>query len=128
MKRKRTLQMRTVVISFSILAALLAHHWTGSCQEILRQFNAPGPEARGLAWDGQYLWCADSYNGKVYQLDPNDGSIISSFNFSIDYSYGGLAWSPDNTIWITSYSGGSTFYKVNPATGAVISSFHCPGG
>lgn len=101
----------------------------GQSQEILKQFQAPGSESRGLAWDGQSLWCADVSDAKVYQLDPEDGQILSSFDYSMDQGYGGLGWGLDGYIWVTDYrSGASYFDKVDPFSGDVISSFHCPGG
>lgn len=120
------------VESLSVLFALLI--LTFVCypdaifgQEILKQFDAPGPDARGLAWDGQYLWCADVFSGTVYQVDPTNGQVVSSFEFNIDYQFGGLAWSSDGHIWITDFRNQSWFFKVNPTTREVVSSFHCPG-
>jgi hypothetical protein len=97
-------------------------------QEILKQIQAPGSEARGLAWDGQSLWCADASADKIYQLDPDDGHILSSFNITLDYQYGGLGWSPDGYLWVTDLRDGtSAFLKIDPSNGGVVSSFHCPG-
>lgn len=109
------------------LLALVLSPAASPSQEIIRHLEAPGPDARGLAWDGQYLWCAEVFSQKVYQLDPNDGSVVSSFDFNIEYQYGGLAWSDDDYLWITDYRGTSWFIKVNPTTGEMASSFHCPG-
>ncbi|UCE20049.1 MAG: hypothetical protein JSV84_06820 [Gemmatimonadota bacterium] len=98
-------------------------------QEILKQLQAPGSEPRGLTWDGHSLWCADASAQRVYQIDPDDGQIISSFDYSMDFQYGGLGWSPEGYLWITDYrESQSWFDKVHPTSGSVISSFHCPGG
>ena len=104
--------------------------WPGfvHSQEILKQIQAPGSEARGLAWDGRFLWCADVTADRLYQIDPDDGHILFSLDFTLDYQYGGLGWSPDEYLWVTDLRGGSsTFLKVDPSNGDVISSFHCPG-
>lgn len=94
-------------------------------QGIVDSFPSPGSEPRGLAWDGEYLWCADAGTDSVYKLDISNGTVISSFPFSVGATYGGITWSDDNNMWIAN---GSLIYKVNPADGEVISSFSCPGG
>lgn len=111
----------------SLLFCLVCLSFTRSteAQGIVDSFPSPGSEPRGLAWDGEYLWCADASTDSVYKLDISDGSVISSFPFYIESSYGGITWSDDNNIWIAN---GSLIYKVNPANGDVIFSFSCPGG
>jgi DNA-binding beta-propeller fold protein YncE len=94
-------------------------------QEVIDSWPSPGSEPRGLAWDGEYLWCADAGTDSVYKLDISDGTVISSFWLPINPEYGGITWGSDTTIWIAD---GSMIYEVNPANGAVISSFSCPGG
>jgi hypothetical protein len=104
--------------------------WPGLAhsQQILKQFPAPNAEARGLGWDGQALWHIDATADKIFQLDPDDGQILSSINYILDYSYGGLTWGTDGYIWVTNFrSGYSWFEKVDPSTGEVVISFHCPG-
>ena len=119
----------TSFCTVSLFTLILIFSGAGYGQEILKELNAPGNDVRGLAWDGQYLWCAEIQSGKVYQLDPSDGGIISFFNFTMDYQYGGLGWGVDDYIWLSDYRNGqSWFYKLDPATGGQISSFHCPGG
>ena len=98
---------------------------SAEAQEITDSFPSPGGEPRGLTWDGEHLWCADAVADSVYQLDISNGSVISSFPFSIDPSYGGITWSEDSNIWIAN---GSLIYEVNPENGEVIYSFTCPGG
>jgi len=94
-------------------------------QTIIDSFPSPGNESRGLAWDDEYLWCADAGTDSVYKLNPSNGTIVSSFPFSIGLDYGGITWSDDNNIWI---GNGSYVYKVDPNTGQELYSFHCPGG
>lgn len=94
-------------------------------QEVINSFPAPAGESRGLAWDGEYLWCADAGTDSVYQLDISDGDVVSSFPFDIDSDFGGLAWSADTSIWIAN---GSQINMVNPANGNTLSGFTCPGG
>jgi streptogramin lyase len=111
------------------VAAMLAVCSAAHGQTILKQFAAPGPEVRGLAWDGQYLWCADATNDKIYKIDPESGEVVYSFDFTLDYLYGGLCWSPDGYLWVTDFRDSySWLLKVDPDSGTIESAFHCPGG
>jgi DNA-binding beta-propeller fold protein YncE len=112
-------------ILFPFLLGCLALAPLSQAQEITHSFPSPGGEARGLCWDGEYLWCADAGTDSVYKIDISDGTVVSSFAFPIEPDYGGITWSADSNIWIAN---GSTIHKVNPANGDVISSFSCPGG
>ena len=94
-------------------------------QEVVDSWPSPRGEPRGLAWDGEYLWCADAGTDSVYKLDISDGTVISVFPFLIDSLNGGITWSEDTAIWI---AGGSKIHEVNPANGNEISNFGCPGG
>ena len=112
-----------------LVNAILLGSGLAQSQWILKEFQAPGPESRGLAWDGQALWCADASHSKVYQLSPDDGHILFSFNYSMDNQYGGLGWSADGYLWVTDFREGTSWFdKVNPTSGELVSSFHCPGG
>jgi DNA-binding beta-propeller fold protein YncE len=108
-----------------ICVAGLAFTPSTEAQLIINSFPSPGSEPRGLSWDGEYLWCGDAGTDSVYKLDISNGNIISSFPFPIGFSYGGITWSGDSSIWIAD---GSYIYEVNPANGGTISSFSCPGG
>lgn len=52
---------------------------------------------RGLAFDGEYLWVGDNSGttytsasvGKLWQIDPADGSVVSGFTFPQAYIYSG---------------------------------------
>ncbi len=46
--------------------------------EIKTQWKFPGPQAWGMAFDGNHLWITDFAEKKVYELDTN-GNVISSF-------------------------------------------------
>ena len=114
---------------YSILLAFLSTCLTfaepARALEVIDSFPAPASESRGLAWDGEYLWCADPGTDSVYKLDPTGGAVVSSFPFSIESDYGGITWSADTTLWIAN---GSRISEVNPANGNFISTFSCPGG
>lgn len=111
-----------VKVLISGLSILLVAVVSADPQTIVDSFPAPGSESRGLAWDGEYLWCADAGVDSVYKLDPLNGNILSSFPFSMDSSYGGITWSDDDNMWIAN---GSYVYKVDPNTGQSLFNFHC---
>jgi len=106
-----------------IVSAVLAVTVKG--QTIVDSFPSPGSEPRGLAWDGEYLWCSDAGIDSVYKLDTFTGDIASDFSFNIYDDYGGITWSIDSTIWLAN---GSYVYEIDPSTGKTIHSFSCPGG
>lgn len=55
--------------------------------------TSPDAEPHGLAFDGltNSLWLSDSYSRYIYQLDPLDGNVLSSFLFPGEAPHG-LAW------------------------------------
>lgn len=64
---------------------------------VLNSFDAPDTGISGLAWGNGVLWAVDGTTQYVYQLDPADGDVISSFYItdqtpSYDPSPSGLAW------------------------------------
>ena len=88
-------------------------------------FAAPDGAPRGLAFDGTYLWCANSGDGnsqygvKVYKLDPMNGTVIGSYDVP---GYGACGLAFDGTyVLFTSY-GDATIWKMNPADFTVVSS------
>ena len=86
-------------------------------------FEAPGISPTGLAFDGTYLWHADSSLTRIYQLDVS-GNVITSFQ-SPGLLPTGLAF--DGTyLWSASYYGGGQIYKLT-LSGEVLDSFDAPG-
>ena len=97
-----------------------------SAQTVVREFDAPGPEARGLAWDGQYLWCADADDDLIYKLDPNTGTFVDALLVSVSsLGGGGITWTDDGAVWVTR---GQFFLKIDAESGSETANFHCPGG
>jgi len=81
----------------------------------------------GLAWDGTYIWCADS--GSPYQLhqcDPADGSIVSSITPPYNTgAYHDLAWDGAYLWGVTAqaysaYNGYVKIVKIDPADGSLV--------
>ena len=94
--------------------------------EIIDWFDSPGDNPYGLAWDGNYLWHADStYSGKIYKIDPSDGSVVYSFG-SPAYCPAGLTWD-GNYLWMSVTCNLRKIYKIDPSDGSVVYSFNSPG-
>ncbi len=51
----------------------------------------PGPNPTGLAFDGKFLWLADSRLDKIFKMDPISGKVLKSFE-SPGFHPEGLAW------------------------------------
>ena len=97
-----------------------------AAQYVVKAFDAPGPEARGLAWDGAYLWCADAGNDAIYKIDPAVGDVVHSIPFDVPDTYGGgITWDDDGALWVSRLQ---YFHKLDPTTGQELAEFHCPGG
>lgn len=114
--------MRGMIAGLIIYSFLVL---TAQAQTLVGSFPSPRGSPRGLAWDGEYLWCADAEADSVYQLNPHTGEVVSGFSFNILHWFGGITWSDDANVWIAN---GSHIYKVNPSTGEVVDSCSCPGG
>ena len=114
---------RVLFMSLLAIIPVCAH-----TQYIVNEFDAPGSGARGLTWDGTYLWCADAFADSIFKIDPASGQVIHSLFFSRNFSTsrgGGIAWSPDSALWVTH---NQYFYKLDASTGEDMTNFHCPGG
>ena len=75
---KETMRKRTVpTILLSFIAFVTLFDPTGIFgQGIVRQIDAPGSGARGLTWDGQYLWYGDAVENRIFKIDPATGGVI----------------------------------------------------
>lgn len=88
-------------------------------------FNAPGTEATGLAWDfdNSVLWHCDKATDLIYKLDPADGTVLDSFA-----APGG---DPCGLEWFEGYlynldKTDRKIYKINPVGGAVVKTIPLP--
>ena len=83
--------------------------------------------ASGLTWDGTCLRVSAYREGtsqyEILQIDPLDGSIISSIVPPVN-TYGGLTWDGAALWW--SCDSDDTIYQLNPSTGAVLNSWPSP--
>ena len=91
--------------------------------EIVRTIPAPGPSTDGLAWDGTHLWASDNKTNTIYQLDPADGTVLSSFPAPPGVFPNDLTWDGEN-LWVA-VNDGDTIYEID-TLGNVLSSFPSP--
>jgi DNA-binding beta-propeller fold protein YncE len=96
---------------------------------LVAAFAAPDGAMRGLAYDGQYLWAANSgdgnsiYGSKIYRLDPDSGTVVSTFYGPSDFSCG-LAWDGEY-LWYSAYITGMIF-QLDTSAMIVIKAFTAP--
>ena len=96
---------------------------------LIGAFPVPDSAIRGLAYDGQYLWAANSgdgnslYGAKIYKLHPDSGVAIDTFDAINDFSCG-LAWDGEY-LWYSEYIIGY-IYKLDTATMSIEKSFPAP--
>lgn len=77
-----------------------------------------------MAWWRGHIWLSDR-EGKVYEIDPSNGKLVSMLEFSDDELLArGLIWDED-LLWITDDLSGGLF-AVDHLTGEVLHSFASP--
>ena len=103
---------KTLILGF-ICLLLSSFGWT-EVGDVLKVIETPGPCPTGLAWDGSHLWIADSYEDKIFEIEPKTGKVIKSFD-SPGYNPEGLAWD-GKALWHVD-SGEKYMYKIDPETG-----------
>ena len=85
--------------------------------KVIESFSSPGPDPRGLAWDGKYLWCADVDKETIYKINPDNGQVVSSFPSPGVYPLG-LAWDGSYLWNIDPIE--EKILKIDPRTGRVV--------
>lgn len=98
----------------------------GYTPPLIDQFPTPDGATRGLTFDGEYLWSADSGDGNslygpmIYKLDPDTGAVMDSYP-ALDDSPKGLAWD-GQYLWHSDTSA-AMIYRIDPLTWIVVHSF-----
>lgn len=102
------------------LSTITEQHPSGNLLDI---FPSPGPWPYGLAFDGQYLWCLDYSEAKVYQLDSS-GNVLKSIpapgKNPIGLAYDGKC------LWTMPWDGTGTAHRFD-MSGNVVASMATPG-
>lgn len=95
---------------------------------VVETFDAPDTGITGLAYGDGSLWAVDGTTQNVYEINPDDGAVISSFYVTDQTSTynpvpGGLAYG-NGLVYLAMYSGSShgRIYKYN-STGAYQGDF-----
>jgi glutamine cyclotransferase len=93
--------------------------WTGlnPWGTAIANYATTSTNPQGMAFDGTYLWVLSDevFTGKIYKVDPSDGSEISSISLSnaswaaLDY-FNGYLYAGENTA-------PAQVHKINPTTG-----------
>ncbi len=71
---------------------------------VVKTIDAPDSGIAGLAWGSGSLWASDGGTGNVYELDPADGTVLSSF-YCDNGTPGGLAHMSGDLHVLNSESG-----------------------
>ncbi|MCK4941779.1 hypothetical protein KAS45_06755, partial [candidate division WOR-3 bacterium] len=93
---------------------------------LINAFAAPDSAMRDLAYDGEFLWAANSGDGnsafgpRIYKLDADSGTVIDSFP-GVSGNPCGLAWD-GQYLWHSVYLSG-TIYQLDPTTMIINASF-----
>lgn len=96
---------------------------------ILAEFYLPNPysffNGRSIAFDSQDLWAnfAPGYNPEVFIYKVStSGTLLKTLYVGV--GIGALAWdSNENVLWGGSYDNQAMVYKIDPNTGAILTSF-----
>jgi len=73
--------------------------------------------ARGLAWDGTYLWTATTKAKKISRLDPVTGGLLHQIPAPCEGAVG-LAWDGE-ALWVNAAKD-NRGYRVSPKDGEVL--------
>ncbi|MCF8331040.1 MAG: hypothetical protein K9H84_01165 [Bacteroidales bacterium] len=102
---------------------------TGKIQQAI---YSPGYWPRGVAWDGEALWNVDikgglplseNYQGVVYRVSPDDGTVLRTVRLSVKKATG-LAWD-GKYLWVADDTR-NRLVQINPHDGTTIKSFKAP--
>ncbi|MBN2461334.1 MAG: choice-of-anchor D domain-containing protein [Candidatus Cloacimonetes bacterium] len=79
----------------------------------------------GLDYHDGYLWVGDDYEGWIHQVDPANGSVLSSFQGAPESNHG-LTWDGEY-FWVAGdYHADGNIYKMT-ADGTVVATIPNPG-
>lgn len=73
---RREVQLKAFAVS-AILAALLIP--SAAVAGVIQTFDAPDTGITGLGYGSGSLWAVDGTTHYCYEIDPADGSVLSSF-------------------------------------------------
>jgi glutamine cyclotransferase len=94
---------------------------------VLAMIPAPGGgDNSGLAWAEGTLWVAQYQNRKIYQIDPETGTILRTIESKRFVT--GVTW-VDGELWHGTWEGDeSDLRRVDPRTGELLERLEMPPG
>jgi hypothetical protein len=120
-------RFKRIILACVLAGAMAVPGWAAG-DKIIASYPTPTQYPSGLTFGGGVLYLADFVTMRIYGLDPNNGSVMSSFipspkpRGTIMY---GLAYS-SGYLWAD--TGDPTrLYKVVPTTGSVVGSYTVNG-
>ncbi|MBI5242997.1 MAG: transglutaminase [Elusimicrobia bacterium] len=90
---------------------------------VLKTLETPGFLPSGLAFDGKRLWVSDMEEGKIFQLDPEDGTSLKVIDAPTPKPVG-LAWDGKH-LWVADEKE-RRLIKIDQRDGTVLKSFKSP--
>jgi hypothetical protein len=100
---QRGVGMRYLTITLALVTG------AASAASIVHTISAPDDEIIGMAWqDNGSLWAVDNASGWIYELDPDAGTVLSSFYPDLASSYIIFGVAVTNDTLIINYGKGTT--------------------
>lgn len=94
----------------------------------LLTLTLPITHVMGLTWNGSSFWAVSRHDSVIYEINPSDGSIVSSFHspnpYEVETGCEGLAW--DGTYLWYADSDLDTIFQLDPLDGSILKSFATP--
>jgi outer membrane protein assembly factor BamB len=97
--------------------------------KIINSFPAPSRNSYGLAYGNNILFVSDYESKAIYRLNPNTGSVLSSYVPTPQPAgkIPGLGFA-NKRLWCTGVQPDNTrLYRMRPATGSVEAHYAVPG-
>ena len=102
----------------------LSKHIIANAGNVIRTIPAPG-HTLGLTWLKESLWAVVANSPQqLVEIDPNDGSVLSSFDLGSDLHLG--LTSDGKNLWVCSWNTG--IIQEYSTKGELLKSWSCPIG
>lgn len=93
---------------------------------VVSSIPAPSGSNSGLAWAEGTLWIGRYRDRKIYQLDPETGTILRTIESNRFVT--GVTW-VDGELWHATWEGDdSELRRINPRTGEILEQLEMPPG
>jgi len=117
-----------VMLALALVAATAVPGAWAASDKIIASYPTPTKYPSGLTFGGGVLYLGDFVTMRIYRMNPDNGSVMSSFIPSPKprgtYMYG-LAYS-SGYLWADTGSP-TRLFKITPSTGSVVASYTITG-